>query len=90
MKLLKNTQPHYKVYDDQVIVFVPSTGQTHCLDNNISEVLNLLSNDKPSALSQLMQFFLHDCTNDEKTILNNYIQDMIDNLLKLKLIRVCS
>jgi len=90
MLLIKSTNLLYKKFSEQVIVFDPNTGQTHCLDSNVSEILNLLFVDKPSPLSQLKQFFMLDCHDDEKTMLNDYIQDMIDNLLQLKLIRAYS
>lgn len=89
MRIIKVSNLLAKHFNEQVIVFDPNTGQTHCLDSNINEILNHLSTNKPSLLSQLKQFFIQDCSDDEKTMLNDYIQDMIDNLLQLKLIRSC-
>ncbi len=90
MKIVKANNLLTKHFNEQVIVFDPNTGQTHCLDSNVNEILNQLLVDKPSPLSQLKQFFMLDCLDDEKTMLNDYIQDMIDNLLQLKLIRAYS
>ncbi|MCW8832339.1 MAG: HPr-rel-A system PqqD family peptide chaperone [Colwellia sp.] len=90
MKIIKVGNLLTKHYDEHVIVFDPNTGQTHCLDSNVNEVLNHLPTNKPYQSSQLKQFFMQDCANDEKTMLNDYIQDMIDNLLQLKLIRAYS
>lgn len=90
MELIKDPSFIYKEYNEQVIVFVPNTGQTHCLDGTTKTLLNQLATDQPSSASKLKQFFMQDCTNDEKAILNNYIQDMIDNLLQLKLIHTYS
>ncbi len=86
MHITKVNNLRIKNFNDQVIVFDPNTGQTHCLDSNVNEILNYLPTDKPCQSSQLKQFFMQDCLNDEKAMLNDYIQDMIDSLLKLKLI----
>ena len=75
-----------KLFDEHIIVFDPNTGQTHCFDSNVNQLLNLLSSETPNSLSVLEKFFMQDCPEDEKTILSNYIQDMINNLLELKLI----
>lgn len=90
MYIVKASNLLTKHFNEQVIVFDPNTGQTHCLDSNINDILEQLATDKASSLSQLKQFFMQDCLADEKTMLNNYIQDMIDNLLQLKLIHACS
>lgn len=90
MKITKISNIVTKLYNEQVIVFDPNTGQTHCLDSNVNEILNQLTVDKPRPISQLKQFFIQDCLDNEKTMLNDYIQDMIDNLLQLKLIQSCS
>ncbi|WP_114327591.1 hypothetical protein [Candidatus Colwellia aromaticivorans] len=90
MRIIKTCNLVTKDFSEQVIVFDPNTGQTHCLDSNVNEILNQLTVDIPKPLSQLKQFFIQDCLDDEKTMLKDYIQDMIDNLLQLKLIRVYS
>ncbi len=90
MLVIKANNLLTKYFNEQVIVFDPNTGQTHCLDSNISDILKQLATDKPSSLLQVKQFFMLDCLDDEKTMLNDYIQDMIDSLLQLKLIHAYS
>mgnify|MGYP000425974133 CR=1 FL=1 len=90
MLVLKANNLLTKYFNEQVIVFDPNTGQTHCLDSNVSDILKQLATDKASSLSQVKLFFMQDCPDDEKTMLNDYIQDMIDNLLQLKLIHAYS
>ncbi len=90
MFLTKTSGLLSRAFSDQIIVFDPNTGQTHCLDNNVIEILERLSTNKLNSLPQLKQFFTQNCSNDEKTRINDYIQDMINNLLQLKLIRVHS
>ena len=87
MLLTKNDNLLRQCYADQVIIYDDSTGQTHAFDSNVIEVLNHLSPSKPIDSQQLINFFIKDCSQDEKTMLNTYIQAMIDNLLQLKLIR---
>lgn len=90
MKIVKVSNLVIKHFKTEIIVFDPNTGQTHRLDSNVNEILNQLTVDIPKPLSQLKQFFIQDSLEDEKTMLNDYIQDMIDNLLQLKLIHACS
>ncbi len=90
MLLIKSSNLLHEYFSEQVIVFDPNTGQTHCLDNNVIEILGQMSTNKSNSLAQLKQFFTQECSNDEKTRINDYIQDMINNLLQLKLIRVHS
>lgn len=90
MLLVKSSSLLLKEFSEQVIVFNPNNGQTHCLDSNVIEILNQLPTNKPNSLSQLQQFFMQDCLDNEKNMLNDYIQDMIDNLLHLKLIHAQS
>ena len=87
MEIIKANNLLCKIFDEQVIVFAPNTGQTHCLDKNVDALFQQLSAEKPTPTSQLKQFYLQDCQEHEKSMLNSYIQDMIDNLLKLKLIQ---
>lgn len=79
-----------KHFDDQVIVFDPNSGQTHCLDISVCEIFDQVSTKKPSSLLKLKKHFIMDCPEDEKAMLGGYIQDMIDSLIQLKLIRVIS
>jgi len=90
MHLTKTDNILIKSFDDEVIIFDPNTGQTHCLDINVNELFSQLSVNMPRPLSQVKKFFIQDCPDEEKAMLNVYIQDMIDNLLKLKLITSCT
>lgn len=76
-----------KHFEEQVIVFDPNSGQTHCLDISVWEIFSQISTKEPSSLLKLKQYFTDDCPEDEKAMLDGYIQDMINSLLQLKLIR---
>ena len=90
MLLVKTSKLLIKKFDEQLIIFDSNTGQTHCLDSNVNEIFQQLSCNKPTPLSKLKSYFILSCKDDEKAMLNDYIQDMIDNLLKLKLITSCT
>ena len=89
MQLKKAADLRIKTFDEQIIVFDPATGQTHCLDANTNEIFAQLDCDTPLPDTQLTQFFLQDCQADEKIVLDKYLQAMLKNLLDLKLISLC-
>ncbi|MCJ8321077.1 MAG: hypothetical protein MJK12_15665 [Colwellia sp.] len=87
MNLVKASKLKILSFDEQIIVFDPNTGQTHCLDSNVNEIFSQLQPNQAITLSQLQQFYIpEDCPSEEKSVLNSYIQDMINNLLRLKLV----
>jgi hypothetical protein len=90
MKIVKVSNLIIKDFKNEIIVFDPNTCQTHCLDSSINEIFQQLSCSKPTSLSQLKKIFMLSCQANEKSMLNDYIQDMIDSLLQLKLIHSCT
>lgn len=88
MLIIKSDGLCLKHFNDQVVVFDPNSGQTHCLDISACEIFNQISTKKPKSLLKLKQYFIDSCQEHEKAMLDNYIQDMINSFLQLKLVRV--
>lgn len=86
MQLCKASGIRFKLYDEQMIVFDPNNGQTHCLDACANEIFEQLHEHKSMLLSQLIDSFSNDLPIDEKSMITDYITGMIDDLLTLDLV----
>ena len=78
----------FAIYEDGLIVFDPNSGQTHNLDSNSVEIIDFIKNTPKPFVENIIEHISNNCTDDEKTLLYQYIQDIINNLIQLNIIKV--
>ena len=83
--LLKKHKLKSANHGESSIVFDPSTGQTHCLDNTALQVLNKIPKQGIEA-EELVSHFVDEYNDDEKNILFKYLDDIIKQLIRLQLV----
>jgi PqqD family protein of HPr-rel-A system len=76
------------LFDDGLVVFDPNSGQTHNIDNNSFEILQYIQTVESSSIADITQYITTGCNENEKTLLSQYIQDIINNLIQLNIIKV--
>lgn len=83
-KLTAADNLHYQLYDDHVVLFDENNGQTHCLDSNIITVLACFKHQNIIHLDDLISQLT---TTEDKANLIDYINNMVNSLVKPQLLK---
>lgn len=77
----------YSRFNDQAVLFCTYTGQTHLLDENAIELIELIPANKSISDALIKSLLSEKYPEDDKALLSEYITDIINNLVELEIIR---